>query len=342
MRALVKRSAGRGGLELSDVPEPELRAGAVRVRPAAVGICGTDRLALEGAYDYPTPLILGHEVAGVVTELGDGVDPEEVAVGDRVTLETDAYVCGRCPYCRGELYNNCPYRKAIGTTADGGLADSLVIRAPAVHRLPERVSLVAGALVEPLAIAVHAALERSAPGVGDLVVVVGPGAIGLLVAQVARSAGAHVLLVGRRRHADRLALARRLGVDRAVDSESEDLAAAIAELSGGLGADLVYECSGAASVVADAPALVRKGGRLVLVAWFGDTRPPLDVHEVIERELDVAGSRGKRPSSYRRSLALLADGRVDVESVVTHRLPLERWEHGFSLLGGGRKVVFEL
>jgi 2-desacetyl-2-hydroxyethyl bacteriochlorophyllide A dehydrogenase len=339
MRAVVKHTAGPGGIDLLDVAEPEVRTGTAKVRVAAVGVCGTDRLALEGAYEYPVPLILGHEVSGVVSEVGPGV--EAVRVGDRVTMETDAYIDGTCRWCRVEKYNNCPNRKAIGTSADGGLADAIVIRAGALHRLPEGMSLAAGALVEPLAIATHAVLERAADvGVGTTAVVYGPGAIGLLMAQTAKAAGARVVLVALERHAGRLTLGRRLGVDAAVASEREDVARAVAEVSGGTSADIVFECSGASDVVPEALKLLRKEGELVLVAFFGSP-PELDAEVVTKKELRVLGSRGKGPSSYRRALRLLEDDRVHLEAVVTHRLPLERWREGFDLLGAGRKVLFE-
>lgn len=341
MKAVVKHTAGPGGIDLQDLDEPRLEPGKVKVRVAAVGVCGTDRLALDGTYPYEVPLILGHEVSGVVTEVGEGVDPARAAVGDRVALETDAYVCGVCPYCRVEEYNNCPNRRAIGTTADGGLAEWIVIRSGAVHRLPENVSLLAGALVEPLSIATHAVLERATLGVGDIAVVLGPGAIGMLVAEVARNTGARVVLVGRERHTDRLELAQRLGVDRAVASDTSDPRAVVDELSHGVGADVVFECTGAPAVLADSPRLLRKDGQLVLLAFFPEP-PMLDIETVIKQELSVVGSRGKRPSSYRRSLRLLSDGKVSVEPLVTHRLPLERWREGFELLGGGRKIVFDV
>ena len=159
----------------------------------------------------PLPVILGHEVAGRISAIAPDVTTALV-VGDRVTVETDAYRCGRCVYCRREEYNRCPYREGIGTTVDGGLADQLVMPVETVHRLPDGVSLVAGALTEPLAVAVHAVVERSPSLAGEVIVVFGPGAIGLLCAQVARAVGATVVLVGRSRHADRLALARRFGI----------------------------------------------------------------------------------------------------------------------------------
>ena len=132
--------------------------------------------------------MLGHEVAGVIREIAPDVETS-LAVGDRVTVETDAYRCGRCEYCRKEEYNRCPYRLGIGTTVDGGLADQLVMPVETLHKLPDGLSLAAGALSEPLAVSVHAVIEQSPSLAGEVVVVIGPGAIGMLCAQVAHAVG---------------------------------------------------------------------------------------------------------------------------------------------------------
>lgn len=340
MRALVKFAPGPGGLELREVPEPELRPGTVLVDVHAVALCGTDRTAIAGGEGMDLPLTLGHEVAGTVAAIGPDARTDLV-VGDRVTMETDAYRCGRCPYCRREEYNRCPYRRGIGTTADGGLADRIVMPADTLHRLPDRVPLVAGALTEPLAVAVHAVVEQSPPLAGEVVVVVGPGAIGLLCAQVARAVGATVVLVGRSRHAGRLALARDLGIPHTVDSETEDVSAVVAGLTGGYGAHSVFACSGAPGVVEGAPALLRTGGRIVLVAFFPEP-PAVDVGTLTRKELELVGSRGKRASSFRTGLALLEAGQVDLGRVIGARLPLDEWEAAVELVAGGMKVVLEV
>jgi L-iditol 2-dehydrogenase len=172
-----------------------------------------------------------------------------------------------------------------------------------VHKLPEGLSMAAGSLSEPLAVSVHAVIEQSPPLAGEVVVVIGPGAIGLLCAQVARAVGATVVLVGRSRHADRLELARRLGVDRTVDSETEDVEAVVKSLTDGYGAHSVFECSGAAGILESVPPLLRKGGRIVLVAFF-HTPPAVDVDKLINNELELVGSRGKRASSFQTALRL--------------------------------------
>ena len=265
-----------------------------------------------------------------------------LAVGDRVTVETDAYRCGNCEYCLKGEYNRCPYRLGIGTTVDGGLADQLVMPAETVHKLPEGLSMAAGSLSEPLAVAVHAVIEQSPSLAGEVVVVIGPGAIGLLCAQVARAVGATVVLVGRSRHADRLELARRLGVDRTVDSRDRGR-------RGGRPVDdrrlrraqRVRVQRRRAAVLEGVAPLLRKGGRIVLVAFFHE-QPSVDIDKLINNELELVGSRGKRASSFHTALRLVESGHIDLEPVIGARLPLDEWEKGIELVAQGVKVVLEV
>jgi L-iditol 2-dehydrogenase len=181
VRALVKFAPGPGNVAVQEVPAPELSPGKVLIDVHAVAICGTDRSAIAGGHDMKVPRTLGHEVAGTIAAIASDVTAH-LAVGDRVTVETDAYRCGNCEYCHKGEYNRCPYRLGIGTTVDGGLADQLVMPAETVHKLPEGLSMAAGSLSEPLAVSVHAVIEQSPPLAGEVVVVIGPGAIGLLCA----------------------------------------------------------------------------------------------------------------------------------------------------------------
>lgn len=340
MRALVKFAPGPGNVAVREVPAPELTAGKVLIDVGAVAICGTDRSAIAKGHGMTVPRTLGHEVAGTIREIAPDVETP-LQVGDRVTVETDAYRCGHCEYCRKEEYNRCPHRLGIGTTVDGGLADQLVMPVATLHKLPDGLSMAAGSLSEPLAVAVHGVVEQSPPLAGEVVVVIGPGAIGMLCAQVARAVGATVVLVGRSRHADKLALAQRLGIPHTVDSETEDLAAVVSGVTDGYGAHSVFECSGADGVLEDVHTLLRKGGRVVLLAFFH--RPPsIDVDKLINNELELVGSRGKRASSFRTALRMVEAEQIDLEPVIGARLPLDEWEKGIELVSQGVKVVLEI
>jgi 2-desacetyl-2-hydroxyethyl bacteriochlorophyllide A dehydrogenase len=338
MRALVKFATGAGNVALRDVERPACGSDQILIKIAAVAICGTDRAAVEGAHDYLIPRTLGHEASGIVTEIGADANRPDLALGDRVTVETDAYLCMSCVYCKQEEFHRCRTRKGIGTTADGALAEYLVMPARAVHKLPDSVPLVVGALTEPVAISVHAVIERSPSLAGEVVVVIGPGAVGQLCAQVARAAGATVVLAGRTRHSAQLARARAAGVHYTVDTQTQDLAEFVKGITGGYGAHSVFECSGGSGVLESIGPVLRKGGRIVLVAFYR-TPPQVDVDHLIQNEHELVGSRGKKPSSFRTALRLMGEGFIDVESAIGARLPLDQWEEGLRLVSQGVKVV---
>jgi L-iditol 2-dehydrogenase len=341
VKALVKTTAGPGGLELRELPDPLPGPGQVVMAVRAAALCGTDVHIAHGTFPVRPPLVPGHELAGVVAAVGPGVDG--VRVAERITTETDASVCGVCAYCRAGDQHLCPARTAIGTTADGGFAELVALPARGVHPLADTVDFASGALTEPLAVAVHAVIERAAVAAGEEVVVVGPGTIGLLAAQVARSCGANVVVAGLQRHRDRFRLARALGIERtfALDLPAERDAAARGR--DGLGADVVIECSGAQDAVEAGLGLLRKGGRLVQVGFTGGERVSLDLDAIVNRELSLIASRGKRPTSFRIALELIASRQVVLEPLITHRYRLEAWEAAFAMAARpGTKVVVEL
>jgi L-iditol 2-dehydrogenase len=341
VKALVKTTAGPGGLELRELPDPFPGPGQVVMAVRAAALCGTDVHIAHGTFPVRPPLVPGHELAGVVAAVGPGV--AGVRVGERITTETDATVCGACAYCRAGDQHLCPARTAIGTTAGGGLADFVAVPASGIHALPAGVDFACGALTEPLAVAVRAVIERAAVRAGEEVVVVGPGTIGLLVAQVARSCGANVVVAGLERHTDRFRLARALGIERtfALDVPVERDAAARGR--DGLGVETVFECSGARDGIEAGLGILRKGGRLVQVGFTGGERVSLDLDAIVNRELSIIASRGKRPTSFRIALDLIASRQVVLEPLITHRYRLEAWEAAFAMAArGGTKVVVEL
>lgn len=333
----MKTEPGPGHLALIEMPEPRPGPGQVKIRVAAGALCGTDVHIAHGTWPARVPLVLGHELAGVVAELGADVD--DLHVGQRVTTETDASFCGACPYCRAGDRHLCAQRTGIGTTADGGLADAVVVPAGGVHRLPDNVDFDAGALTEPLAVAVHAVVERGQVGGGDRVAVIGPGTIGLLAAQVARAQGAEVTLCGLRRHRERFRLARALGIESTLALDETRAADALRAR----GVDRVIECSGSPEALREALGLLRKGGMLVQVGFFGLPRVELDLDTFINRELSLVASRGKRPTCFRIALQLMGDGRVESVSLITHRFPLTAWRAAFEAgERHGTKVLLEM
>ncbi len=342
MKAVVKVASGKGHVELLEVAEPRPGPQQVKVEVKAAGVCGSDLHIYHDEIAIPVhpPVIMGHEFAGVVVELGEGV--ESARVGDRVTCETTAWSCGRCLACRSGHTNICANRKVVGYSVDGCFAAYCVVNERQVHPLPESVDFLAGALSEPLACCVHAVLELTSITAGDLVVVTGPGPIGLLCVQLARAAGGRVLACGTAADADRLAMAQQLGAELAVDVTAQDPAAVVGRLSGGQGADVFVECSGAPAAARMGLALTRRGGQYCQVGLFpGPFELPFD--QIAYKELRVTGSLGQRWVSWRRGLSLLGQGLVDTRCLVTHVLPLAEWREAFRLVEErqGLKVVLQ-
>ena len=326
MKALMKVAEGPGNLELRDIREPAPGPGEVVVKVAATGICGSDLHIQDDEYKVVPPVVIGHETAGTVAAVGAGV--EGFRPGDRVTSQTTLSTCGRCAYCRSGRTNLCPERRWLGGLVNGGFAEYFAVPARSLLRLPENVSETAAALTEPLACCVHGVLEVAEPAPGSTVVVSGPGPIGLLCAQAARAAGAEVIVLGTAADQARFALARRLGFTRLVDVQAQDPVAAVHELAGGTGPDLVIEAAGAAASLDQCLRLAPRGGTLLQIGLYG--RPvPVAVDTLVIKELRLLGTFSSTPTAWTTALDLMASGKVQTEPLVTSTRPLAEWASAF-------------
>ena len=327
MLAVVKAARGEGNVALREMPIPAPGSGEILLAVRAAGICGTDLHIYHDEYPTQPPVILGHELAGEVAAIGDGVT--RVAPGDRITTETYFHLCGTCRFCRGGQPNLCPERRSIGSAVNGGFAPFVVVPERNVHRLPDGLSLREAALTEPIACVVHGALELPKVSAGDVAIVAGPGAIGLLTLQVARAAGAAVIVLGTAADRRRLALANDLGAARVIDISEEDPAPIVSGLTGGWGADIVFECSGAGPAALDLLRYVRRGGQYAQIGLFG--KPVAwDLDTVCMKELRVTGSNASVPSAWRTALRLLADGSVRTGPLISDVYPLTGWADAFA------------
>ncbi len=339
MLALVKTEQGPGHVKLMDVAEPEPGPGEIKIQVAATGVCGTDLHILHGqAFAVVPPVIMGHEFAGTVAAVGAGVTAW--AVGDRVTAEPPARTCGMCEYCQTGLPALCADRRSLGSGVNGAFAACVVAPAHRVHRVPEGVDFLSGALAEPTACCVHAVVEQGHVSAGDVVLVAGPGPIGLLTAQVARAQGAAVLLVGTAEDEERLSIGRELGIDVVLAAGREEVLGAVARLTAGRGADAVFECAGAGAAVRTCLEAARKRGHYVQVGLLA--RPiEMDFGQVVTKEVKVTGSFGSTYTSWERALELMASGKVRARPLITADLPLTQWEEGFGQMERKRgcKVV---
>ena len=313
MKAAVFR--GIGQVEVAEVPVPEPGPGEVLIRVGYCGICGSDLEAVHTGM-YEPGLIIGHEFAGVIAEVGPGVEGWQV--GDRVVVN-DAIPCGVCPPCREGRLDGCEDLTMVGVTHDGGMAEYVRITARGLHRLPEGVTLRQGALVEPLAVALHG-VRRSRLKPGDQVLVMGAGPIGLLTLQCALLAGARRVVVTEI-DPTRAALAERLGAAAVLDPTRENVGVALRGPIGGQGPDVIYICTGAPAPYQDAVSLVRKGGQVFVLGLCVEP-VAADFMSVVLNDLCIEGSLAGR-AEFPAAIDFVAQGRVDVEPLISHEIPLE-------------------
>ena len=318
---------GHGKMRIVDVPRPEAGPGEAVARVAGAGICGSD-LLLHAADTGPETVPAGHEVAGEIVAVGDGVDP--ALVGRRVAIDTvgQGRACDRCWYCRIGQYILCQ----DPATKEGGFAEFIKRRAAGCYPVPDNLSWEEAALVEPLAVSVHG-LRRGRMSGGETVLVLGAGAIGLTAIAAARAMGAGQVLVTAR-HAHQAAIAKLLGADVALPSEEPGLSGAVLEATEGRGADLTIECVGGFT---NAPLkqsieLTRPQGRIVVVGGFLAPMT-LDWLQPLSKELSVIFSScysvldGRH--DYEIAIELMSSGRVELKQLVTHRFPLSDIQQAF-------------
>ena len=327
MKGVVKFARGEGNVEVRDVPEPKAGRGQVVIQVEACGVCGTDiHIYHDEGYGYNPPVVLGHETAGVIVEVGDEVG--KIKVGDRVTAETFFYTCGLCGYCRTGYPNLCVERKSFGSGVNGAMTKYLVVPEHSCHILPANVETLAAVITEPLACCVQAIAERGGVLPGDVVLVSGPGAVGQFAHQVAKASGATTILSGIDGDEHRLALAKEVGVDYAVNAQRENLKELIMDLTRGRGADVTVEVAGAGPSLYTCLDLVRKGGTLVQMGLYA--KPvTFDMSTVVYKQLNIRGSFAHVPSAWPRALQLLANGQVNSRKLLTKVFPLTDWQSAF-------------
>ena len=338
MKALVKAEAAPG-LWLRDVPEPEARAGEVLIRVLRTGICGTDLhvRAWDGWAQAAVrpPVVLGHEIAGRVAALGDGVDT--VDVGDLVSVEGHI-VCGRCRSCLAGRRQLCPHTVSIGIDRDGGFAEYVAVPATNVwrHRFP--VDPDVAAIFDPFGNAVHSALAFDL--LGEDVLITGAGPIGVMAASVARHAGARFIVITDV-SAERLELARSLGaITTAVDVTSTTLDEIMRDLGMVEGFDIGLEMSGAPAALHSMIASMAHGGNIALLG-LPSTSVDFDWDRVIHSMLTVKGIFGRQMYETWYEMSVLVQAGLDISPVITDRFHYTEWEQAFEAAASGKggKVV---
>ena len=335
MRALEIH--GVGDLRLADRPAVEPGPDQVQIAVEWGGICGSDIHVYQGEHPFTSyPVTQGHEVSGEIVALGEGV--EDLSVGQPVTIEPQV-TCGECHPCTHGKYNLCENLKVMGFQTTGTASRYFAVDASKVTPLPEGMSYEHGAMIEPLAVAVHA-VRQFGDITGKKVCVIGAGPIGNLVAQVAKGLGARKVLITDVSDL-RLSIARECGIDDAVNTHDKDFGEALVETFGPSKADVIYDCAGNNITMGQAIANARKGSVIVLVAVFAGMAT-VDLAVLNDHELDLKTSMMYRHPDYVEAIRLVKEDKVHLAPLVSKHFPFERYFDAYKYIDENRESTMKV
>ncbi|MFP7335104.1 alcohol dehydrogenase catalytic domain-containing protein [Shouchella clausii] len=329
MKAVMKVAPGPGNVEFRDVPDIDCKDNEVKINVKYSGICGTDLHILHDTFKNFPPVVLGHEFSGVVMEIGKEV--KAVAVGDRVTvLPSTAVTCGICEHCRQGQYVFCESRRGMGYGVNGSFTKNVVVREDMVYKIPDNISLEAAALAEPLACVVQALEELEQPTAGDTVLLSGPGPLGLVALSLLISRGLDVIVAGTDVDGTRLELAKKMGASRIVNVNKENLDDIVKNKTIGKGVDFAVECAGHPSSINTCLQQLKNKGKLVQLGIVG-SKVTLDYDLIIYKQITLQGSVAHSMSTWEKVMKLFEQNTLDLNSLITHKFPLERWKEAFEI-----------
>lgn len=318
-----------GAVELRKLPKPVAGATDVILEVKNVGVCGSDLHQWTASHSWPVnyPVVLGHEFAGVVHEVGADVLHWEV--GDRVVSETAAVIDPENPLSKVGLYNLDPGRKGFGYGVNGAMSTYVAVPARCLHRIPDELSFEKACLTEPCSVAYNAVVNNAAVRPGDRVVVIGPGTIGMLCALVAQLMGAEVAVVGLPADSARLQVATAYGLH----AISGDAGTWAKELDG-LGADCVIDSAGVSATLRQAIEWVRPNGQIVKVGW-GPQPIGFSLDPIVQKNVRIQGSFSHNWPVWEKVIRLLSTGKLDVSRIIGGVWPLTEWEEAFRQMKNG-------
>ena len=315
-----------GVIAFGDVPKPIPGKGQVLIRVRRIGVCGSDVHVQHGKHPFtPYPVVQGHEFSGVIEAVGKGVD--RLKPGLKVTA-TPQEVCGRCAPCRRGDYHICDVLKVRGFQAPGCAQDWFVTEADKIVPLPAAFTFEQGALVEPVAVAVHST-ARAGSLAGRRVAVLGAGPIGNLVGQVARARGAAVLITDISDY--RLGVAAKCGLKAVSNAASEPLAQASARIFGRKGFDVAFECAGVEATLDAAVSAIEKGGTIVAVGVYGE-RPRVNMGFVQDRELNIIGTLMYQYRDFVKAVRLMKTGEVATAPLDSRHFPFASYPEAYAFI----------
>jgi len=332
MKAVVYYERAEKAIEIRDVPVPTIGPEECLVKVKYCGICGSELHMYHGQLNALArpPVVLGHEWSGEVVQIGERV--KGFAAGDRVVSETAAETCGTCAYCRSGEYNVCPERRAFGFAVDGAFTSYVRAKYQLLHHIPEGVSYEVATMIEPICVAYNAVVEKSHVRPGDVVVVIGPGPVGLFALQVAKLSGAGTVVVtGTARDRTRLELAAHLGADVIVNVSEQDPAEVVHGLGDGLGAHLVIDAAGVPPAIRQSLQVVRRNGQITKLGWsLAPVNLTLD--EIVAMAITYQGAFSHTWKTWETCLDLLRLGRIQTGPLLSAIWPITRWEEAFEKL----------
>ncbi len=326
-----------GLISFQEVSVPEVKPGQVLLKMKEIGICGSDIHVYHGKHPYTSyPVTQGHEVSAEVTQLGEGV--VNLKVGQKVTVQPQV-VCGECYPCRHGKYNLCENLKVMGFQTTGMASEFFAVDAAKVTPLPDELSWDEGAMIEPLAVAVHA-VKQAGDLNGRKIVVLGAGPIGNLVAQTARGMGAQSVMI-----TDvskfRLDKAAECGIDFCVNTKEKDLGQAIDEAFGADKADFIYDCAGNNVTMGQAIRYARKGSTIILVAVFADMAS-VDLAMANDHELTIASSMMYRSPDYEDAIRLASTKKVQLAPLMTKRFAFRDYLQAYQYIDANRETTMKV
>lgn len=326
-----------GAIEFREAPDPVPQAGEVVVRMRRIGVCGSDIHVWHGKHPFTSyPVTQGHEVSGEIAAIGAGVT--DFSLGEKVTIEPQV-VCGTCHPCRHGKYNLCESLKVMGFQTTGAASEYFAVDAKKVTKLPPAMDFDQGAMLEPLAVAVHAV--RRFPDLKDAkVAVLGAGPIGILVAQAAKGLGAASVLITDVSDI-RLAKARECGADFAVNTKNEDFGAAMVKAFGPDKADVIYDCAGNDITMGQAIAHARKGSTIILVAVFAGLAK-VDLAVLNDHELDLNTTMMYRHEDYLGAIDLVNTGKVHLAPLVSKHFAFKDYAEAYRYIDANRESTMKV
>lgn len=343
MKTIVKVKPEKGGLELHEVPVKKPDGDEVVIKIHAASICGSDQHIFvwntwaQNLYKDILPMPMGHEFCGTVIETGANV--RNIKVGDRVCAETHI-ACGYCDKCRQGMGHICDHLLLFSKSKAGCFSEYTTVTEKCLVKIPDELSNIQGALMEPFGVSVRAV--DAAQTAGKSILIQGCGPLGLMAVQVARAMGA-TRIFATDLDPYRLQFAKDLGADHVIDPANGDITEQILDLTGGIGVRSICEITGAIPAIQKGFSYIAKGGRYIFTG-LPSQKLELDiVRDVINREVLLKGCYGREiPKTWNLAFELLSSGRVDLTKITTHQFPLEAFEEAFRVAESRKcgKIIF--